>query len=60
MLLSALRVAAAIPMVLLCPSQFKHFPMNFLSENVLHVELKMYPFWVSFLTNPQIAPSFLC
>ena len=48
MLLSALRVAAATPMVLLCPSQFKHFPMNFPSENVLHVELKRYPFFVCF------------
>ena len=42
MLLSALRVAAATPMVLLCASQFKHFPMSFPSENVLHVELKRY------------------
>ena len=33
MLLSALRVAVATPMVLLCASQFKHFPMSFPSEN---------------------------
>ena len=49
-------VVATPPINLQCASQFKHFPMSFLSEDVLHIELKRYIFFV-FLMNPQIAPS---